>query len=225
MEGAIALSEVQGYIYAAKMRLSQLARLKKHLDLAEQWHEQAQAFKSRFNQDFWLPDQGYYALALDENGNPIDSITSNPGHCLGFDIFPFEKARSVAERLQAPDLFSGWGIRTLSSLSPAYNPMGYHLVTVWPHDNGIIASGLRALGFTDQALELAQGIFDLCTQQPYYRPPELFCGYERTPNASPVCYPVACSPQAWATGTIFQLLELMVNLQPDVPSNCLQKSP
>jgi len=94
--------------------------------------------------------------------------------------------------------------------------------TVWPHDNGIIASGLRALGFTDQALEVAQGILDLCTQQPYYRPPELFCGYERTPNASPVCYPVACSPQAWATGTIFQLLELMVNLQPDAPSNCLR---
>ena len=146
----------------------------------------------------------------------IFSLLKKPGALL---------TRSVAERLQAPDLFSGWGIRTLSSLSPAYNLMGYHLVTVWPHDNGIIASGLRALGFTDQALELAQGIFDLCTQQPYYRPPELFCGYERTPNASPVCYPVACSPQAWATGTIFQLLELMVNLQPDVPSNCLQKSP
>ncbi|MFP4133247.1 MAG: glycogen debranching N-terminal domain-containing protein [Halothece sp.] len=220
--GAIALSEVQGYIYAAKTHLSQIARIKKHLDLAERWHEQAQTLKYHFNQDFWLPEQGYYALALDENGNPIDSITSNPGHCLGLDIFPPEKARSVAERLQAPDMFSGWGIRTLSSLSPAYNPMGYHLGTVWPHDNGIIAAGLRALGFTEQALEVAQGIFDLCTEQPYYRPPELFCGYERTPNNSPVRYPVACSPQAWATGTVFQLLQLMLNLKPDAPNNCLR---
>jgi len=220
--GAIALCEVQGYIYAAKTRLSQLARLKKRLDLAERWHEEAQALKARFNQDFWLPDQGYYALALDENKNPIDSITSNPGHCLGLKIFPPEKARSVAERLQAPDLFSGWGIRTLSSLSPAYNPMGYHLGTVWPHDNGIIATGLRSLGFVEQALEVSQGIIDLCSEQPYSRPPELFCGYERTANRSPVRYPVACSPQAWATGTVFQLLQLMVNLKPDAPSNCLR---
>jgi glycogen debranching enzyme len=220
--GAIALCEVQGYIYGAKMRLSQLARLKKRLDLAEHWHEQAQALKARFNQDFWLPDQGYYALALDENKTPIDSITSNPGHCLGLDIFYPEKAHSVAERLQAPDLFSGWGIRTLSSLSPAYNPMGYHLGTVWPHDNGIIAAGLRTLGLVEQALEVSQGIIDLCSEQPYHRPPELFCGYERTPNASPVRYPVACSPQAWATGTVFQLLQLMVNLKPDALNNCLQ---
>lgn len=222
VSGAIALSEVQGYIYAAKIYLSQLARLKKRFDLAERWYEEAQILKHRFNQDFWLPDQGYYALAVDENCNPIDSITSNPGHCLGLDIFPPEKARSVAERLQAPDLYSGWGIRTLSSLSPAYNPMGYHLGTVWPHDNGIIVAGLRSLGFTEQALEVAQAIIDFCTEQPYYRPPELFCGYERTPNSSPVRYPVACSPQAWATGTIFQLLQVMLNLQPDAPSNCLR---
>lgn len=220
--GAIALCEVQGYIYAAKMRLSQLARLKKRLDLAERWYEEAQVLKSRFNRDFWVPDQGYYALALDENKKQIDSITSNPGHCLGLGILSPEKARSVAERLQAPDLFSGWGIRTLSSLSPAYNPIGYHLGTVWPHDNGIIAAGLRSLGFIEQALELSQAIIDMCSEQPYHRPPELFCGYERMPHASPVRYPVACSPQAWATGTIFQLLELMINLQPDAANNCLR---
>ncbi|MDR9402935.1 MAG: amylo-alpha-1,6-glucosidase, partial [Halothece sp. Uz-M2-17] len=220
--GAIALCEVQGYIYAAKIRLSQLARLKKRLDLAERWYGEAQKLKTRFNQDFWLPDQGYYALALDENKKPIDSITSNPGHCLGLDILDPDKAHSVAERLQAPDLFSGWGIRTLSSLSPAYNPMGYHLGTVWPHDNGIIAAGLRTLGFVEQALELSQAIIDMCSEQPYYRPPELFCGYKRTPNRSPVRYPVACSPQAWATGTVFQLLQLMINLQPDAANNCLR---
>lgn len=220
--GAIALCEVQGYIYAAKMRLSQLARLKQRHDLAQRWYKEAQALKTRFNEDFWLSDQGYCAIALDKNKQPIDSITSNPGHCLGLDILYPEKARSVAERLQAPDLFSGWGIRTLSNLSQAYNPMGYHLGSVWPHDNGIIAAGLRSLGFVEQFLELSQAIIDLCSQQPYSRPPELFCGYERTANSSPVRYPVACSPQAWATGTIFQILQLIANLEPDAANNCLR---
>jgi glycogen debranching enzyme len=221
-EGAITLAEVQGYVYAAKMRLSQLARRRKGLDLADRWHEEAQALKTRFNRDFWLPDRGYCALALDGEGKPVDSITSNPGHCLGLDILSKDKAHNVAERLQAPDMFSGWGIRTLSSLSPAYNPMGYHLGSVWHHDNGIIIAGLRSLGLVDQALEVAQGIIDMTVQQPYYRPPELFCGYERTPDSTPVRYPVACSPQAWATGTIFQLLQVMVNLVPDTPRNCLR---
>jgi glycogen debranching enzyme len=220
--GAIALSEVQGYVYAAKMRLSQIARMKKRLDLADRWQEEAQALKHRFEQDFWLPEHGYFALALDGDSKPVDSITSNPGHCLGLGILSPEKARSVAERLQAPDMFSGWGIRTLSSASPAYNPMGYHVGSVWPHDNGIIAAGLRSLGFVDQTLEIAQGIIDMTAQQPYCRPPELFCGFSRVPEGSPVRYPVACSPQAWATGTIFQMLHLMVNLVPDAPNNCLR---
>ncbi|NEO25751.1 MAG: amylo-alpha-1,6-glucosidase, partial [Kamptonema sp. SIO4C4] len=172
--GAIALAEVQGYVYAAKTRMSQLAQVKQRPDLCEQWHQEAQTLKNRFDQDFWQPEQGYFALALDGQRQPVDSITSNPGHCLGLGFFAPEKARSVAERLQAPDMFSGWGIRTLSSASIAYNPMGYHVGSVWPHDNGIIAAGLRALGFTDQALEIAQGIFDMTAQQPYHRPPELF---------------------------------------------------
>jgi glycogen debranching enzyme len=107
-------------------------------------------------------------------------------------------------------------------LSPAYNPMGYHIGSVWPHENAMIAMGLRSLGLIDQALEVAQGIVDMTLQQPYQRPPELFCGYERTPESSPVRYPVACSPQAWATGAIFQFLQSMVNLVPDAPSNCLR---
>jgi len=220
--GSIALAEVQAYVYAAKLRLSAIARMKKRLDLADRWQEQAQTLKEHFNQDFWLPEQGYFALALTGEGKPVDSITSNPGHCLGTSILAEDKVRSVAERLQAPDMFSGWGIRTLSSASPAYNPMGYHIGSVWPHDNGIIAAGLRSQGFIEQALEIAQGIIDMTAQQPYHRPPELFCGYKRTPESSPVRYPVACSPQAWATGTIFQLLQLMVNLVPDASSNCLR---
>jgi glycogen debranching enzyme len=220
--GPIALSEVQAYVYAAKIRLSEIARLKKRLDLADQWLEDANNLKGRFNQDFWIEDLDYCAVALDGDGHQIDGITSNPGHCLSLGILTPEKAYSVAERLRAPDMFSGWGIRTLSSLSPAYNPMGYHIGSVWPHDNALIALGLRSLGLIDQTLELCQGLLDMTRLQAYRRPPELFCGYERQDENWPVKYPVACSPQAWATGTVFQLLQMMVNLVPDAPNNCLR---
>jgi glycogen debranching enzyme len=220
--GSIALSEVQAYVYAAKVRMGELARTKKLHDLADRWEKQARELKVRFNRDFWLPDQDYCALALDGEGKPVDSITSNPGHCLSLGLLDTDKAYSVAERLQAPDMFNGWGIRTLSSLSPAYNPMGYHVGSVWPHDNGLIALGLRSLGLVDQALELAQGLMDMTLMQPYHRPPELFCGYERTNGSSPVQYPVACSPQAWASGSLFQLLQMMLNLVPDAPGHHLR---
>lgn len=220
--GAIILSEVQAYVYAAKVRMGELARIKKLHDLADLWEKEARDLKVRFNRDFWLSDQGYCALALDGNREQVNSITSNPGHCLSLGILDSEKAYSVAERLQAPDMFNGWGIRTLSSMSPAYNPMGYHVGSVWPHDNGLIALGLRSLGLVDQALELAEGLMAMTLMQPYQRPPELFCGYERSDGSSPVQYPVACSPQAWASGTIFQLFQMMVNLVPDAPGNHLR---
>lgn len=220
--GPIALCEVQAYVYAAKVRLAEIARMKKRIDLADQWQEEARNLKERFNQDFWIQDEDFCALALDGEGNQVDSITSNPGHCLHLGIFTPEKAYSVAERLRAPDMFNGWGIRTLSSLSPAYNPMGYHIGSVWPHDNSLIAMGLRSLGLIDQALEVSQGLLDMTRRQPYQRPPELFCGYERTDGNDPVQYPVACTPQAWATGSIFQLLQMMVNLVPDAQNNCLR---
>ncbi|WP_414526848.1 glycogen debranching N-terminal domain-containing protein [Nodularia chucula] len=221
-EGPIALSEVQAYVYAAKIQVAEIAKMKKRLDLAERWLDEARHLQVRFNQDFWLKDQDFCALALDGDGQPVESITSNPGHCLNLGIFTPEKAYSVAERLRAPDMFNGWGIRTLSSLSPAYNPMGYHIGSVWPHDNSLIAMGLRSLGLIDQALEVFQGLFDMTSQQPYQRPPELFCGYERNGDHAPVRYPVACTPQAWATGTIFQLLQMVVNLVPDAQNNCLR---
>lgn len=221
-KGAIALCEVQAYVYAAKVRLAEIARLKKRLDLADLWQEQAKDLKRRFNQDFWMDDEDFCALALDGEGKQVDSITSNPGHCLSLGILSPEKAYSVAERLRAPDMFSGWGIRTLSSVSPAYNPMGYHVGSVWPHDNAIIASGLRSLGLVDQTLELCQALADMMLYQPYERPPELFCGYERAEDKAPVNYPVACSPQAWGTGSVFQLLQAMVNLVPDARNNCLR---
>jgi glycogen debranching enzyme len=220
--GAIALCEVQAYVYAAKIRLSEIARMKKRLDLAERWEEEARELKTRFNRDFWLADRDFCALALDGEGHPVDSITSNPGQCLSLDIFTPAHAQSVAERLLAPDMFSGWGIRTLSSLSAAYNPIGYHTGSVWPHDNALIAVGLRSLGYVDGALEVAQGILDMTIHQPYQRPPELFCGYDRTKGTEPVQYPVACSPQAWATGSIFQFIQMMLNLVPDAPGNNLR---
>jgi glycogen debranching enzyme len=221
-QGDISLCEVQSYVYAAKVRLAQLARMKKRIDLADRWEEEARELKVRFNRDFWMEDQDFCALALDGEGKPVDSITSNPGHCLNLGIFTPEQAYSVAERLRAPDMFNGWGIRTLSSLSPAYNPMGYHIGSVWPHDNALTAIGLRSLGLIDQALELSQGLLDMTKRQPYQRPPELFCGYERSDGNDPVQYPVACSPQAWATGSIFQLMQMMVNLVPDAPNNTLR---
>jgi glycogen debranching enzyme len=221
-QGSIALCEVQGYVYAAKLRMAQLARQKQQTELANQWETDARELKIRFNRDFWVEDQGYCAVALDGDHQPVDSITSNPGHCLALDIFTPEKAYSVAERLRAPDMFSGWGIRTLSSLSPAYNPMGYHIGSVWPHDNALTAMGLRSLGLIDQALELAEGLLSMTQRQPYQRPPELFCGFERQPGNDPVRYPVACTPQAWATGSIFQLLQMMANLVPDAPNNTLR---
>lgn len=218
----IALCEVQAYVYSAKVRLAEIAKMKKRLDLADRWQDEARDLKMRFNRDFWVEDQGFCALALDGDGNKVDSITSNPGHCLALGIINPEKAYSVAERLRAPDMFNGWGIRTLSSLSPAYNPMGYHIGSVWPHDNALIAMGIRSLGLIDQSLEVFQGLIDMTLAQPYQRPPELFCGYERDGDNDPVRYPVACSPQAWATGSIFQLLQMMINLVPDAPNNCLR---
>jgi glycogen debranching enzyme len=217
--GSIALCEVQAYVYAAKTRLSEIAILQHDSELAEKWQLEAEGLKQRFNRDFWMPDLDYLALALDGEGNQVDSVTSNPGQCLMTGILEEEKARSVAERLLAPDLFSGWGLRTLSSDSPAYNPMGYHTGSVWPHDNALAILGLRAIGQVEPALSLAQSTIEAILQQPYCRPPELFCGYQRTPHRAPIPYPVACSPQAWATGSVFQILQMMVNLIPNVANN------
>jgi glycogen debranching enzyme len=172
-EGAIALAEVQGYVYAAKIRMSELAEKKQLFELSQLWRSQAEDLKLRFNQDFWLPDQDFCALALDGDGKPVDSITSNPGQCLSLGIFDHEKALTVAARLNAPDMFNGWGIRTLSSLSPAYNPMGYHIGSVWPHDNSLIALGLRSQGLVKQSLKVAQGLINMTIAQPYQRPPVL----------------------------------------------------
>ncbi len=221
VEGPIALCEVQAYVYAAKRQMSELARLRGETERGDRWQQEAEDLKQRFNRDFWVESRDYCALALDGDGRPVDSITSNPGHGLPLGIFTPEHADRVAARLLQPDLFNGWGIRTLSSQSPAYNPIGYHLGTIWPHDNALIAVGLRSRDRVESAFEVARGIFDMIQYQEDLRPPELFCGYDRQGDRAPVRYPVACSPQAWATGSIFQLLQTTLNPIPDAENNRL----
>lgn len=228
--GPIYLCEVQAYVYAAKQRLSKIARRRQQYELSERWAAQAADLKLRFNRDFWVDSQNFCALALDGEGKLVDSITSNPGHCLSLGILDSEKAIAVAKRLCEPDMFSGWGIRTLNTDSPTYNPMGYHLGTVWPHDNSIVAMGLRNtkseiyphLNFTSHAFQLFQGLVDMTLKQPLHRLPELICGYERSGDKGPVRYPVACSPQAWAAGSIFQLLQAIVNPIPNAEAKTLR---
>ncbi|MDX2271088.1 MAG: glycogen debranching N-terminal domain-containing protein [Cyanobacteriota bacterium] len=221
----IALAEVQGYVYAAKLGMSQLAMRLSLPSHALLWQEQAEALKTRFSRDFWMPKQGYCALALDGAGNQVDSITSNPGHCLQTGIFTPSQADQVAQRLMSDDLFSGWGIRTLSCLSPAYDPRSYHNGSVWPHDNSLIALGLRAVGQVELAGRLANALVEMTQEQPLGRPPELFCGYGRGECPQPVPYPVACSPQAWATGSLFHLMEMALDLQPRILTTALKNLP
>jgi glycogen debranching enzyme len=215
VEGAIALCEVQAYAYAAKTRWSELAAIFGRSDLQQRWQEDAKQLKQRFNRDFWLSEPNYCALALAEDGTPIDSITSNPGLCLFADIFEADKAQAVARRLMQPDLYSGWGIRTLSSQSPAYEADGYHIGSVWPHDTAAIAVGLRHIGATESALILAENLFEMAQQQDQHRPSELFCGHPRQDNHPVIPYPVACSPQAWASGCLIQLVQMALNLHPE----------
>ena len=212
----IALVEVQGYLYAAYRGL---ARLLRALDpaaaaAARDLEARAARLKERFDADFWLPAAGFFALGLDGRKRPIDAITSNPGQALWTGIVPDARAPHVAARLLSDELFSGWGIRTLSSRASAYNPLGYHLGTVWPHDNALILAGLRRYSFDAEATRLLTALFDAAQHFSYARLPELFCGMERTDYGAPIGYPVACSPQAWAAGALPFMLAEMLGLRP-----------
>jgi glycogen debranching enzyme len=218
----IALVEVQGYVYAAKRSMAWLLSLLGKDQVARRLRREAAALKTRFNRDFWLEDEGFYALALGANKEPAESITSNPGQCLWTGIIDRDKAAKVVERLFANDMFSGWGIRTLSSQAARYNPLGYHLGSIWPHDNSLIGMGLKRYGFDDELNELATALYDCCRAFDYYRLPELFCGVPRTAHSLPVRYPVACRPQAWAAGAFMLLLQAILGLAPDAPENTLR---
>jgi glycogen debranching enzyme len=209
-----ATCELQGYAYDAKVRGARLARLVwKDDGLADELERQAAHLKRRFNRDFWVEDGQYFALALDPDGNQVDSLSSNIGHLLWSGIVDKSKAPAVAAHLLGPRLFCGWGVRTLAEGEGRYNPIGYHVGTVWPFDNSFIAWGLRRYGFKDEAAEIAAGIIDAAE---FFagRLPEAFGGYDRELTKYPVQYPTACSPQAWSTGTPLLLLRTMLGLEP-----------
>jgi glycogen debranching enzyme len=209
-----ATCELQGYAYDAKMRAARLARtIWKDVAFADALEKQAADLKRRFNRDFWVADDEYFALALDENGEQVDALTSNNGHLLWSGIVDKSKAKAVARHLLGPRLFSGWGVRTLATGQGRYNPIGYHVGTVWPFDNSFIAWGLRRYGFKDDAAHIASGILDAAA---YFdgRLPEAFGGYPREATKYPVQYPTACSPQAWSTGAPLLFLRTMLGLEP-----------
>jgi glycogen debranching enzyme len=209
-----ATCELQGYAYDAKVRGARLARLVWHdTDFADRLEKEAAELKRRFNRDFWVEDGGYFAIALDYDGRPVDSLTSNNGHLLWSGIVEKSKAKSVVRHLMGDRLFSGWGVRTLAEGEARYNPIGYHLGAIWPFDNSFIAWGLRRYGFKKEAARLAEVMLEAAA---YFGGvlPEAFGGYPRHAIKEPVPYPTACSPQAWSTGAPLLLVATMLGLQP-----------
>jgi glycogen debranching enzyme len=209
-----ATCELQGYAYDAKMRGARLARLVWHDPaFADQLEKEAADLKRRFNRDFWVSGGEYFAVALDSDGRQVDSLTSNNGHLLWSGIVDKSKARTVARHLLGPRLFSGWGVRTMAEGEARYNPIGYHVGTVWPFDNSFIAWGLRRYGFKEEAACLVAGIME-AAEVFKGRLPEAFGGYPRKTTRYPVQYPTACSPQAWSTGAPLLLLRVGLGLEP-----------
>jgi len=209
-----ATCELQGYAYDAKMRGARLARrVWQDPAFADRLEKEAADLKRRFNRDFWVEDGEYFALALDADGRRVDSLTSNIGHLLWSGIVENGKAKSVARHLLGSRLFSGWGIRTLAEGEARYNPIGYHVGTVWPFDNSFIAWGLRRYGFKDEAACVVAGIME-AAEVFQGRLPEAFGGYQRSTTRYPVQYPTACSPQAWSTGAPLLLLRVGLGLEP-----------
>ncbi|MGH7258959.1 MAG: amylo-alpha-1,6-glucosidase, partial [Nitrospiraceae bacterium] len=210
----ISLVEVQGYVYMAKHSIAELYDRTGEKERAADLRRQADELRRQFNRDFWLEDKGFFALALEADDRPCAVISSNPGQALWTGIVDTDKAGKVVDRLLEPDLYNGWGIRTLSHHERRYNPIGYHLGTVWPHDNALIAAGCRRYGFGAAAKRIFLGLLEAAMGFDHYRLPEVFAGFPREEYGVPVHYPVACHPQAWAAGSIPYLLETMLGLQP-----------
>jgi len=221
-EGPIALVEVQGYAYAARRGLARLARLRGDDGLAAAQEEAAERLRVRFEDAFWMDDAGTYAMALDGAKKHVDAIASNAGHALWTGICSPDRAARTARVLTGPGMWSGWGIRTLSSETIGYNPIGYHLGTVWPHDNGICAAGFARYGLFDEARLVAGTLLEATQHFREARLPELFCGFERERSPLPVPYPVACSPQAWAAGSLFHLVSATLGMQPNAREHRLE---
>lgn len=206
-EPTIALCEVQGYVYAAKKHAAKLAVVRGESSLAGQLEKEAALLKQKFNEQFWDDQLNCFVLALDNNKRPCRVVSSNAGHCLFTQIATEEHARTLADTLLSNNMFTGWGIRTLSAVEKRYNPMSYHNGSIWPHDNAMIAYGLSLYGFEQQVLKIMQGMFDAGLFIELQRLPELFCGLDRRRGEGPTAYPVACSPQAWSVAAVFMLLQ------------------
>jgi glycogen debranching enzyme len=211
-EGPIALAEVQGYVYAAKRAAADCAAFIGREEQARALNEQAQQLAEQFNRRFWCDDIGTYALALDGGKHPCRVRSSNAGQLLFTGIVPPERARQIADQLLEPRFFSGWGIRTIARGEARYNPMSYHNGTIWPHDNALIALGFARYGFARHVNQVFRSLFEAASYMELRRLPELFCGFQRGRNRGPTFYPVACSPQAWASAAPFLLLQASLGI-------------
>jgi glycogen debranching enzyme len=216
--GPIALCEVQGYVYAAKRGMAELATALGQEELAARFDGEASELRARFDAAFWCDELGTYALALDGSKRPCRVRSSNAAHCLYTGIAEPGRAALLQSQLLAQDMFSGWGVRTLSSHEVRYNPMSYHNGSIWPHDNSIAAEGIAAYGFREGPLCILAGLYGAANHVDINRLPELFCGFGKRPGQGPTLYPVACSPQAWAAGAVFLLLKAVLGMDIDALS-------
>lgn len=215
----IALVEVQGYACDAKRRMAALYHAFGDSARATSLRRQAALMREQIIERFWLEELGTFALALDGHKRPLPTVTSNAGHLLWCRVPDAARSARMAARLLAPDMFSGWGLRTLSASHPVFNPMSYHDGSVWPHDNGIVALGLSLSGQKAAMLPIFSALYDAANGLRYNRLPELYCGMVRAQGLRPVLYPVSCSPQAWASGTFFMLLQAATGILPDAPAH------
>jgi len=220
----IALCEIQGYVYAAWRGAARLAEAMGQHARAAALRANAQHLRERVEAQFWSPGLQTYALALDGDKRRCEVRTSNAGHLLLVGLPSAERAGQVGRTLMSPDSFSGWGIRTVATTEARYNPMSYHNGSVWPHDNALIAAGLARYGLRDEVLAVFQGLFDASVYMNLHRLPELFCGFERRQGETPIRYPVACSPQAWAAASVFMLLQASLGLQIHAPERIIRFS-
>ncbi len=220
-EPPIAVVEVQGYVHDAKTRMAALYEALGQPDRAARLRTQAESLRAAIEEHFWLESLGTYALALDGRKRPVPTIASNAGHLLWSRVPDAARATRLAERLFAPDMFSGWGVRTLSAAHAVYNPMSYHNGSVWPHDNAVLALGLSLYRHTRHALRIGDALYAAVVAMPDLRLPELYCGLARTGATRPVLYPVSCVPQAWAAGAFFMMLQAVTGILPDASDGTL----
>jgi glycogen debranching enzyme len=218
-KGPIALAEVQGYVYYAKRRLAALYGQLGDVERAERMAQEARDLKHRFNERFWMEDEQFFAMALDGEKRQVRTVASTIGHCLWARIVADEHVDAVARRLLAPDLFTGWGVRTMSDLSPAYNPMSFYNGGVWPFDTAIVANGLKKHGYAQESNRIALGLFEAALTYEHSRLPELFCGFSRQSSPRPVSFPMACWPHAAASGALFLVLQSMVGIYAQADEN------